>query len=137
MTKRKASKSGRGQYEVGWGRPPAASRFQPGQSGNPKGRPKGSKNLATVYHDNLMQKVEIRERGKVRKITAMEAIIKRHVAEALRGNLKAIEFVLAKQPEIARKAQPPPKITKETSAIEASRIYREFMRASPRSESDF
>ena len=32
------------QYEVGYGKPPQATRFQPGKSGNPKGRPKGSRN---------------------------------------------------------------------------------------------
>jgi Family of unknown function (DUF5681) len=30
-----------GDYEVGYGKPPARSRFSKGQSGNPKGRPKG------------------------------------------------------------------------------------------------
>ena len=35
-------------YEVGYGRPPSATRFQPGQSGNPKGRPKGTRNASSM-----------------------------------------------------------------------------------------
>jgi hypothetical protein len=30
-------------YGVGYGKPPKASQFSPGQSGNPKGRPKGAR----------------------------------------------------------------------------------------------
>jgi hypothetical protein len=35
-------------YQVGYGRPPAKSRFKKGTSGNPRGRPKHSKNMKTI-----------------------------------------------------------------------------------------
>jgi len=41
------------QYEVGYGRPPKATRFKPGCSGNPKGRPKGSKAPKTLLEEAL------------------------------------------------------------------------------------
>lgn len=37
---------------VGYGRPPAHTRFKPGQSGNPKGRPSGKKAMTAA---DLMQ----------------------------------------------------------------------------------
>ena len=40
-----------GEYDVGYGRPPAHARFKPGKSGNPRGRPTGRKNLTTVIRD--------------------------------------------------------------------------------------
>jgi hypothetical protein len=55
--------------EVGYGRPPQAHRFKPGQSGNPRGRPKGAKNEATILRDLLNRKIDVREGGRVRKIT--------------------------------------------------------------------
>ena len=36
-------------YAVGWGKPPRHTRFKKGQSGNPKGRPPGSKNMNTLW----------------------------------------------------------------------------------------
>ena len=53
------------QYEVGYGKPPHHTRFRPGASGNPKGRPKGVNNLATDIKNALASKITVRleERG--------------------------------------------------------------------------
>ncbi len=48
-------------YEVGYCRPPLATRFRPGQSGNPRGRPKGSRNLRAVVKAVAGELVEIRK----------------------------------------------------------------------------
>lgn len=53
-------------YEVGYGRPPRHTRFQPGRSGNPKGRPKHAKNLATLVREELETKIATREGGQIR-----------------------------------------------------------------------
>ena len=51
-------------YEVGYGKPPKSRRFQPGVSGNPKGRPKRKPlALAETIEKVLNAKIEYRERG--------------------------------------------------------------------------
>lgn len=125
---RKRSKRGKGNYTVGWGRPPVHSRWQPGQSGNPKGRPRGRKNLATVFNEALGQRLEIQEKGGLRTITVREAIVRRVVNEALKGNLKATAFVLAKEPEIIKVTERAETITSNMSAEQAAATYMRLIR---------
>lgn len=128
--RRKPPKQRSRDYEVGKGRPPLSTRWKPGQSGNPKGRPKGSKNLATIFNDALKQTLQIQENGKTRKITAREGIVRRLVNEALKGNIKATAFVLAKEPEIAREVESIKTITSDMTAEEAARAYAEMIKYS-------
>ena len=79
------------EYEVGYKKTPKHSRFKPGQCGNPKGRPKGSRNLKTDLAEELNTRVTIREGGRARKISAQQAAIKRLLAKALGGDLRALE----------------------------------------------
>lgn len=87
-------------YTVGKGRPPLSTRWKPGQSGNPKGRPKGAKNMATLFHQALSKKIEITENGKLRKVPVREGIVLRITSQALKGDPKAISLIFAKEPEI-------------------------------------
>jgi hypothetical protein len=78
--------TGGSDYEVGYGRPPKKHQFKPGRSSNPKGRPKGAKNEATIFNNILNRRIEIRESGKRRKITVLEAMLLKFTEQALRGN---------------------------------------------------
>ena len=80
--------------EVGYGRPPRTHQFKPGQSGNPKGRPWGGKNEATILRDHLHRKIPIRQDGKLRQISILEAVLMKFADEALKGNPKAAAFLL-------------------------------------------
>ena len=86
---RKPSDSG--GYEVGYGRPPRHSRFKPGQSGNPRGRPKGRKNLATILEETLYRPVPITESGRRRTVPAIEAMLLSMLRQSLDGNLRAFD----------------------------------------------
>ena len=80
--------------DVGYGRPPVEHQFKPGQSGNKSGRPKGSKNEATILSKLLNRHIDIREKGKTRKITVREAIYLKFAVKALTGDPKAASFLL-------------------------------------------
>ena len=127
--RKKSSNSG--NFRIGKGRPPQSTRWKRGQSGNPKGRPKGAKNLATIFNDALNQKFEIQEKGKTRMITAREGIVRRVINEALKGNIKATAFVLAKEPEIARNAVPVKMITSDMTVQEATDAYIQTVKTRP------
>ena len=79
---------------VGYGKPPAKSRFQPGQSGNPKGRPKGSLNVTTILMKILRERVVITENGSRKTITKLEAFVKQLVNKAASGDLRALPHLL-------------------------------------------
>jgi Family of unknown function (DUF5681) len=82
-------------YEVGYGKPPLHTRFRKGQSGNPKGRGKGTKNFATIFMKAMSQSVTITENGKRRKISKLDAAVTQLANDAARGDKKAIQLVFA------------------------------------------
>lgn len=81
-------------YEIGYGKPPQRTRFKPGESGNPRGRPRGSKNLALLLEEELKQRVTINENGRRRRITKQAAIIKHMVNKALSGDPRLLQLLL-------------------------------------------
>jgi hypothetical protein len=81
--------------EVGYGKPPQATRFRAGQSGNPRGRPKGSKNLALVIQRDGRQLVKVNGPRGVRSITKQEAAVMQIGNQAAQGNLAAARVYLS------------------------------------------
>jgi hypothetical protein len=75
--------------KIGYRRPPKATRFKPGQSGNPSGRPKGSKNLATVVVKTMRERVTIKENNKRRTVSKLEAAVAQIVNRAAIGEPRA------------------------------------------------
>ena len=90
----KRKKGGSGGYEVGYGKPPEHTRFKPGRSGNPAGRPKRSKNLRSVLREALFKQVTVTENGQVRTMSRVEAMVTGLVAKRLKGDVRATESAL-------------------------------------------
>ncbi|MCW1403982.1 DUF5681 domain-containing protein [Novosphingobium sp. MW5] len=79
---------------AGYKRPPAASRFAKGRSGNPKGRPRG-RHREVPYHSVLGQMVTVREDGRERRVTAAEAFLLQLTRKGLMGDSAAARASLA------------------------------------------
>lgn len=80
--------------EVGYGKPPRSTRYRKGQSGNPRGRPKG-KTKGVPYDAVLSQMVTIYEDGGPRRVTAAEAFLLRFAKKGLQGDAVAARRMLA------------------------------------------
>ena len=74
MPDRKNSKAS--DYVVGYRRPPKASQFMAGKSGNPKGRPKGSRSIGAVLQVIIRQKIAVTKNGKTRRIPVIEVMLR-------------------------------------------------------------
>jgi hypothetical protein len=104
-------------YEVGYGKPPHHTRFQKGQSGNPRGRPSGSKNLRTLLSEALNEPVTITENGRRRKITKREAIVRQVVNCSATADWRAVKILLDIVRDIEGQTEP---TSPETSAFTAA-----------------
>ena len=81
-------------YEVGYGKPPRHTRFEPGRSGNPHGRPPGAKNMKTLLSKALNELLIVTESGGRRKVSKREAIVTQLVNRSAKADYKAIQIVL-------------------------------------------
>jgi hypothetical protein len=106
---------------LGYGRPPKEGRFKKGQSGNPKGRPKGAKNESTILKEILLnRKVPMRDGGRMRKVQVLEAMLLRFAEDSLKGNTKSAAFLLNRFGQ---------KVSGEVEAPEISEDDREILEA--------
>lgn len=128
-------------YQVGYGRPPLSTQFKKGQSGNPKGRPQGSKNATTLLKEALSEQVIVTENGRRRTITKKEAIVMQIVNKAASGDHRSIQLLLLNQlPLIERSVEssesaaaraqllPPPQSAdqKRARALEIAKILKDI-----------
>ena len=93
-------------YEVGYGKPPRHTRFAQGQSGNPRGRPPGAKNFATLLSEALYETVIVSENGGRRKVTKRQAIITQLVNRSATADFRAIKILLDIVRDIERQTEP-------------------------------
>jgi hypothetical protein len=96
----------KGDYEVGYGKPPRDTRFPKGQSGNPRGRLPGAKNLKTLLSEALNEPVIVTENGGRRKVTKRQAIVTQLVNRSATADFRAIKILLDIVRDIERQTEP-------------------------------
>ena len=129
-------KNNSADYEVGYRKPPKATRFKKGLSGNPAGRVKSVRNLKTELGEELAEVIQIREQGKTKKITKERALIKAQMAKAAQGDTKAASLIIDMvfklfHPGVVPESPPP--LSEEDRAIIDGHFQR---RQSPQSGED-
>jgi hypothetical protein len=82
------------EYEVGYRKPPKQTRFKPGQSGNPKGRRKGVRNLTTDVKRTLKAPVKIKGPRGFRNVSTQEGALMLLREQALNRDQKAIDKLI-------------------------------------------
>ena len=82
-----------GGHEVGFGKPPRRTQFAKGKSGNPRGRPKGALNVATMLEQILKEEVIITLNGRRRTVTKLQAAFIQLTDKATGGDLKALQLL--------------------------------------------
>jgi Family of unknown function (DUF5681) len=92
--KLRASRGGDSGGEVGYGKPPKHTQFKSGQSGNPKGRPKGSRNFKTELLEKLQSPVKITQNGRVKRVSTQRAGLEVLTAKAIHGDQRALEQLI-------------------------------------------
>jgi hypothetical protein len=113
-------------YPIGYGKPPKKHQFRRGQSGNPRGRPKGAKNTATLLREILDRKIEVRSGSHSRKITIREVILTRFAESSLKGDVKAAAFLLQRYDGSTGDEQQTDVTTMEEEAIIAAFAAKEL-----------
>jgi len=94
--------------EVGYKRPPLHSRFQPGKSGNPRGRPRRKRAIESIVDDLLGQKMWVTLDGRKKRVPVEEAILLRVREQALKGDQKAVRLLLDLKRGFAPVSEPGP-----------------------------
>ena len=123
-----------GKSEVGYRRPPRHTRFEKGRSGNPRGRPKGGKNVASVLLDSVHEAVTVREGGRRKNITKLEAMAKQLANKAASGDARASQLLvqMLQASEGRGDRQAPPMVMDEADERVVQQLFarvREMMRS--------
>ena len=84
-----------GGYAVGYGKPPKASQFKPGQSGNPNGRPKGQPTTQQLLLQEAAKLVKVKVGDEIIQIPKQQAVVRKLYQVAMEGNIVAMRMILA------------------------------------------
>jgi hypothetical protein len=119
------------EYRVGFGKPPRHAQFLKGRSGNPRGRPKGARNFATLLGETLEERVSVTENGRRQSISKLEAAVKQLVNRAASGDPKQMQQLFALTQWVEGRAEalaPPPEPLSEADRTVIEEIHKRLKR---------
>jgi hypothetical protein len=121
MSSNKPKKAPKGDYAVGYAGPPKATQFQPGQSGNSSGRPRGRASLDELFLEEAARIVKLKVGDKVTHMDKDRALMRKLFDLALQGKVPAIQLVFARlaqaQAGLIAKAEPQTEMTEAEIAL--------------------
>ena len=119
-------------YAVGYGRPPVATRFKPGQSGNPGGKPKRpAAILARLMAQEVNETVEATESGQPRGLTKLEATLKQIADRAANGDRRSAMLMFSLLAAGGEEPSPAPERLGDNDALVIAELIRRFGPAPP------
>jgi hypothetical protein len=121
-------------YEVGYGRPPKAARFRPGQSGNPTGYRKGTPTIGARLRELMNSKVTVTENGRTRRISRFDVMLRQLTNDAMRGDQRALKLLIEFQHRYGAEVEET--VRSEEMTSEDLEILSDFLRKTQPSESD-
>ena len=93
---------------VGYRKPPVKTQFKKGTSGNPRGRPAGSRNVALAIREVFTAPITIRQGEKTRRVSTLEALSRKQLEQGLKGDHRAILAIVKMAKEMGLLQQPEP-----------------------------
>jgi Family of unknown function (DUF5681) len=117
-------------YAIGYGRPPKHTQFKKGQSGNSKGRKKGSKGLMTIVREAMLQKVSVRTAQGEKRMTRAEATFAKMLEKGFAGDARALAIVLGMYRDAVPDEPSSASDTSGRSTESDDKIIAEFLRLS-------
>jgi Family of unknown function (DUF5681) len=116
------------EYEVGYGRPPAHTRFKPGKSGNPNGGRAGRPNPKTTIARVINEMIQVREGQKTRKMTKLAAMVQAHTMKAVKGDARSAGIVLGFAKQLGLLTDTESETRAEVLPEEDAAILKDFLR---------
>jgi hypothetical protein len=125
-------------YVVGPRRPPKHSRFKPGASGNPKGRPKGSVSIAALLLKESLKKVAVSEGGRAKSVSKLQIVVHQITKGAMKGDPRATALFLNELAKInaVQSAIPPAQLVANLDVATMRRIAVRVLRDVEESEQE-
>jgi hypothetical protein len=124
-------------YETGYRKPPKHRQFEKGKSGNPRGRPKGSKNFATIFHEVGRQKIKVTDNGVTREITKFEASAMQLLNKASTGDMRALNTLVTWMrllQEVVEESEKPTPLANEADKTVMANIIKKIRDNDPKPE---